>query len=55
MDVKTHILRWQHEMAENHAILVLAIFIGVAAIFVIVLLVDAFYKRRRQNKRNRRR
>ena len=55
MDLKTHILQWQHEIAENHAILVLVIFIGVAAIFLIVLLCDTIFKWRRQSKRNRRR
>jgi len=51
MDLKAHILRWQRAIQENPAILALAIFIGVAIIFLLALLVDAILKRRRDKKR----
>lgn len=53
MDLKTHILRWEHAIEENHAILVLVIFAFIAAIFVIAVLVDGFFKFRRLSKRRR--
>jgi uncharacterized membrane protein YuzA (DUF378 family) len=54
MDLKTRILRWEREIDENHAVAVLAIIIGIAAIFLIILFVDALFKRRRDRKRQRR-
>ena len=51
MDLKNHILRWQRAIEENHAILALVIFIGVAVIFLLGWLVDAILKRRRYKKR----
>jgi hypothetical protein len=51
MDLKTRILQWQRAIDENHAVAVLVIFIGVAVIFLIVLGVDAMFKRRRDKKR----
>jgi hypothetical protein len=53
MELKTHILRWQRAIEENPAVLVLAIFIGVAIIFVLALIVDAILKRRRDKNRLR--
>lgn len=53
MDVKTHILRWQREIGENPAVLILAIFIAVAIVFVLAVFIDAFLKNRKKNKRRR--
>lgn len=53
MDLKTHILRWQHEVAENPAVAMLAIFILVAIAFVLAIAIDAFLKNRKDNRRRR--
>lgn len=53
MDLKTHIMRWQYAIEQNSAIALLAIFIAVAAVFILALIIDAVLKRRRDKKRLR--
>ena len=50
MDFKTSMLRVQRAIGENHAIAALAVVIGIAVLFLIILLVDAWFKWRRLKK-----
>jgi hypothetical protein len=53
MDIKTHILRWERDIQENPAVLVLAIIILLTTAFISAILIDGFIKDRQKKKRKR--
>ena len=55
MDIKLQILRWQHSVAEDPAMLVLEIIVTVAVIFVMALVLEGFIRRakKKRGKRNK--
>jgi hypothetical protein len=53
MDIKTHILRWERDIQQNPAVLVLGIIILLAVIFIGAMLIDGFIKDRQKKKRKR--
>lgn len=48
--IRTQILGWQRAISENPAWAVLFIFIGIAVIFVAVVIIDAIFKRRNKSR-----
>jgi len=52
MDIKTHILRWEHQIAENPAVVILWVIGVLAVIFLAIVFVDA-YRNKKRNKRRR--
>lgn len=53
MDIKKYVIQWEREIGENPAIALLAIFIGIAALFILILIIDAFAKRRKKKRHKR--
>ena len=54
MDLKTRILRWEHSIQENPAMLVLGIIVVITVVFIGAIFVDAFLKKRKERRRGRR-
>jgi hypothetical protein len=53
MDIKNEILKLQRTTADNPAIIAMVVVGVIAAVFVAIILIDAFVRRRRR-KPNRR-
>ncbi|MDB6021865.1 MAG: hypothetical protein JWQ04_1722 [Pedosphaera sp.] len=53
MDIKTRILRWEHAVEENPAVLVLVIIVALAVVLFGAIYIDGYLKQRKKNKRKR--
>jgi len=53
MDLKTRILRWERWIEDDPAMLVLIILVVLTVIFIGVVYLDAYLKKRREKRRKR--
>ena len=53
MDIKLSILRWEHSVEENPAVLALEIIVVVAVVFISMMFIDGWLKKRKKNKKGK--
>ena len=53
MDIKIRILRWEHAIEDNPAVLALGIIVLLTVVFIAIMFIDAFLKNRQKKKRKR--
>ncbi|HWF18065.1 MAG TPA: hypothetical protein VG754_02310 [Verrucomicrobiae bacterium] len=53
MDIKTRILRWEHSIQDNPAVLALGIIVALAVVFIGAIYLDVYLKARKRKKRKR--